>query len=158
MAYAANTVVPVIQSITELDRLVSKYGASGFAFGRDDSSPVTRVMFKLNDRALQFEVTKPNLDDYRLTRQYQKRTIEQQRKLADTEERRRWRALILVVKALLVGVEDGVITMDDAFLAYMVIPGDGRTVGAWAAQQLADAYTKGTPLQLLPGAARAIES
>ena len=55
------------------------------------------------------------------------RTNEVAQKLADAEERRRWRPSSSS-KALLVGVDEGVISLSDAFLAYTV-PLSGATLG-----------------------------
>jgi hypothetical protein len=41
--------------------------------------------------------------------------------------RARWRALALVIKAMLVAVHAGIVTFEDAFLGYVVLPG-GVTV------------------------------
>lgn len=153
-SYAQGTTVSVIKTIGELDALLEKHGATGFAYGRDDTSRSTRVMFRLADRMCRFEVKKPEVADFMQTNTYRRRTLEAATQLADAEERRRWRALLLVVKALLVGVTDGVISLSDAFLSFTVLP-NGATVGEWAAPQLDTAYATATMPALMPGAAPA---
>jgi len=46
----------------------------------------------------------------------------------DAEHRRRWRSLYLVLKAILVGVDDGILTMEEALLSFLVLP-TGETIG-----------------------------
>lgn len=155
-SYAQGTEVSIIRSIGELDKLVTKHGATGFAYGRDDGTATTRVMFRIADRMVRFEVEKPGVQDFRRTPTGLARSLDAATKLADAEEKRRWRSLVLVVKALLVGVADGVITLGDAFLPYTVLPG-GQTVGEWAAPQLDTAYATAQMPALMPGAVPAVE-
>lgn len=150
-SYASGTDVSVIRSIGELDKLVSKHGATGFAYGRNDDTASTRVMFRIADRMCRFDVVKPSVQNFRRTPTGLARSGQAAEKLADAEERRRWRSLVLVVKALLVGVADGVIDLSDAFLAFTVLP-NGSTVGEWAGPQLDVAYASARMPTLMPGA------
>ncbi len=72
-------------------------------------------------------------------------TERQAQEAYEAEVRRRWRALAAVIKAKLVAVEDNISTMEQEFLAYVVLP-NGQTLGEWAGPQLNDAR----PLPLLP--------
>jgi hypothetical protein len=160
--YASGTDVSIIRSIGELDKLVTKHGATGFGYGRDDNSPKTRVMFRIADRMVRFEVEKPSPQEFTRTPAGRSRALSEAAKFADAEEKRRWRSLVLVVKALLVGVADGVISLSDAFLPYSVLP-SGDTVGEWAGPQLDVAYATARMPELMPGAVpqyerRAIEA
>ena len=66
------------------------------------------------------------------------------------EERQRWRALVLVIKAKLEAVESGITTFENEFLAHIVLP-DNRTVGEWLAPQIDSAYEEGgMPKLLMP--------
>ncbi len=56
--------------------------------------------------------------------------------------RQRWRALALVVKAKLEAVESGISTVEQEFMAHIVLP-DGQTVGQFMAPQLERAYAGG---------------
>ncbi len=159
MAYATGTDVSIIRSIGELDKLLAKHGATGFAYGRDDHTARTRVMFRIADRMCRFEVEKPSPQDFRRTTTGRPRDLTAATQFADAEEKRRWRSLVLVVKALLVGVADGVINLSDAFLPYTVLP-SGETVGEWAGPQLDTAYATAQMPKLMPGSVperRAIE-
>jgi hypothetical protein len=154
--YAAGTDVSIIRSIGELDKLLTKYGATGFAYGRDDTTARTRVMFRIADRTCRFEIEKPDVAEFSRTHTGRPRELQAATQFADQEEKRRWRGLVLVVKALLVGVTDGVISLSDAFLPYTVLPGGG-TVGEWFEPQLDTIAATGQMPALMPGA-REIEA
>jgi hypothetical protein len=67
------------------------------------------------------------------------------------EERRRWRAMLLVIKAKLEIVATGSSSFEREFLADILLP-DGSTVGDVAVKQIADSYkTGGMPKSLLLG-------
>jgi hypothetical protein len=150
MAYATGTDVSIIRSIGELDKLLAKHGATGFAYGRDDHTARTRVMFRIADRTCRFEVVKPDVAEFRRTHTGRPRELQAATQFADAEEKRRWRSLVLVVKALLVGVADGVVSLSDAFLPYTVLPA-GQTVGEWFEPQLDMIAASGQMPELMPG-------
>jgi len=80
-----------------------------------------------------------------------KRTKEQQAEAIEQAVRQRWRALALVIKAKLEAVDAGVTTVEEEFLAHIMLP-DGSTVSEWVAPQLKQVYAGGTMPALLPGA------
>lgn len=126
--YAENTDVPVSRSRDEIERLVRKHGARKVGTYTDDDSAV--VTFQTADRTVKFTIPlpPPSAADIRAyqTRSH-KSTDDVRRILAESEERRRWRSLALVIKARLTAVADGVETFDEAFLAHIVTPG-GKTI------------------------------
>jgi hypothetical protein len=157
-SYAEGSSVPITRSIGELDKLVAEYGATGFAYGRDDTANAATVMFRIGDRTIRFRVAKPDVEQFRRTPSTKAwRTPTDAQRHADAEERRRWRAVVLVVKALLVAVHDGIITLSDAFLAFTVLP-NGQSTGEYLAPQLDTIYASNAMPPLLPGTRAAIES
>ena len=65
------------------------------------------------------------------------------------EHRRRWRALMLVLKGKLESIQDDTIeTFEEAFLAHTVTP-NGATVGEQMLPQLKDAYLTGRQPQMV---------
>lgn len=62
--------------------------------------------------------------------------------------RQRWRALALLVKALLESVESDIVTFEQAFLPYTVVPGTGMTVAEHIGPALETAIEAGTPARL----------
>jgi hypothetical protein len=157
--YAEGTDVSISRSVAELEKLVTKYGASGFGYGRDDADGFAQVVFRIQDRVIRFRIQRPDprAAEFRLTPSGRSRSIEGASELVMAEEKRRWRGLVLVIKALLVAVADDVLTLSDAFLPYTMLPA-GTTFGEWAAPQLdVIAATQEMPSLLPGGSARAIE-
>lgn len=113
--YAEGTTVPVEKSRSEIERLLTKHGASSFMSAWTEDRYL--VMFELKGRRCRFDVPPPSPKDYRTDKQW------------EAEHRRRWRALLLVLKAKLELIASGDADFDAEFLAYMVLP-DGRTTMA----------------------------
>ena len=65
------------------------------------------------------------------------------------ERRAKWRALLLVIKAKLEAVHQGISTLEREFLANTIMP-NGQTVADWAEPQLTAAYESGRMPELLP--------
>jgi hypothetical protein len=63
---------------------------------------------------------------------------------------RRWRSLLLRIKAKLEAIADGMTTVEEEFLANLMLP-DGSTVIEEVLPRLAVAYETGKMPQLLPG-------
>lgn len=66
----------------------------------------------------------------------------------EQENRRRWRCLALVIKAKLEAVESGITTLEQEFLAHIVLP-NGKTVSEEMVPQIAHAYSTGKMPPLL---------
>jgi len=121
--YAENTKVPVDQSRLEIERTLHRYGAE--EFGYIVGPQAAQIGFRLRGRMLRFTVPLPKGKDVRNPEQ---------------ETRRRWRALLLTIKAKLEAVASEVATFDEEFLAHIVIPGDGRTIGEAMVPEIDQAY------------------
>lgn len=142
-----NTSVSVERSQAELVGLLKKHGATSHAFGVENG--VARVLFVLGERRVRFELRVPQPEDFKKKVPYSVYNgTEWCRKQADQAERRRWRALILVVKAKLELIAEGMGTVESEFLAQIVLP-DGRLVGDWLGPQLETAYKNGRMPPLL---------
>lgn len=137
-AYAANTSVPVAQSIGEIEKMVRGAGATSFYRGDDGDRAV--IGFQLKDRRIMFEL--PLARDVRQTQQSYEQAL-----------RSRWRALVLAIKSKLVSVESGVESFEEAFLAHIVVPHEGRATrfAAVALQAISNAYQNGKPMPPLLG-------
>lgn len=141
MAFAETTRVPVGQSKAELEKLVSKHRCSQFMSGTDYDKGVARVQFKAHDRFVRFVIAMP------------KRSAMLDRKAAEKfeqQERQRWRALLLVVKAKFECIETGIATFEEEFLAHIVMPND-RTVAEMIMPQIESAYKTGTMPKMIEG-------
>lgn len=138
MTYARGTSVPVERSQVELERLLAQHGATQFYRGTTEDRAV--VGFRLNDRIVKLSIPMSKAADFK------GRGQEKAAQLA----REKWRALLLSVKAKLVGVAAGVESFEEAFLAHVVTP-TGKTVYEETGDKLRMAYTTGKMPLLLPG-------
>lgn len=128
MAYAANTSVSVARSQEEIQRLVRKHGARKVGTYSDDEAAI--VTFQTREHTVKFRIPMPGPDDARVVAAASKshRARNEAMEIAlEAEQRRRWRALVLVIKARLEAVNEGVETFEEAFLAHIVTPG-GATI------------------------------
>ena len=154
-AYAAGTTVAADRSRIELERLLRRFGATGFAYGWQ-STPTAResVGFEMHGRQVRIELPIPASDsvEFTVTPGGKRRSETAARDAYDAEIRRRWRSLVLVVKAKLTAVADGISTVEREFLADVVLP-SGATFGQWAASRLPE-IDRGSMPELLPGADR----
>jgi hypothetical protein len=151
--YAHDTGVSVDRSKTEIERILNKYGAKEFLYGAKEGQAV--IGFKMNGRRLRFDLPIPLVDDmlsYEVEYRGRKITRTRQKGAAavaqEKEERRRWRALSLAIKAKLEAVASGITLFDEEFLAHFVLP-DGKTVGQHAIPHVNQAYETGKVPPLL---------
>ena len=103
-------------------------------------------MCTVNGRQLRFVLPIPDPDH----KMFSTKTPAARAGAAKAEERRRWRAFVLVVKAKLESVDSGIDTFETAFLANIVVT-DGKTLGEWATPHIADAYSRGVAMPPLLG-------
>lgn len=152
MAYAQGTTVSVIQSKADIERLLTKRKAKNFAAGSTETTAV--VAFELDGRMIRIEFPMPHANDpaFKLTPTGRERKNEDAvGKALEDECKRRWRALLLILKAKLEAIESKISTTEREFLANIVVPG-GKTLGDWAAPQIKAAYESGVNMPpLLPG-------
>lgn len=127
MPYAQRTQVPVDKTRLEIERLVRKYGATGFSSSwLEGRSPTTgglyaRVEFICHDRHIRLTVNVPP---------------------NETQARGKWRVLLLMVKAKLVAVDAKVVTFEEAFFADIVMPETNKTVYEMAREPVRLSYEK----------------
>jgi hypothetical protein len=129
-AYAKRTRVPVEQSRNEIERTLTRFGATGFIYGWQEDRAV--VGFQMADRHVKFILPMPKAGSDR----------------DGAEARRRWRALVLVIKAKLEAVADGIAVFDNEFMAHIVTP-DGTTLGEKMLPQIEQMYRSGKMPPLL---------
>lgn len=145
--YAATTAVSTSASKAEIERLIERYGASGFMSGWDATRAV--IAFVMNDRKIRFVLPMPGRDEHRFTHHSRGvRTAEAANKEWEQACRQRWRALALVIKAKLEAIESGISEFDDEFMAHIVLP-NGRTVSEEVRPRILTAYATGTVQPLL---------
>lgn len=152
--YAVATSVDASRTVTEIERTVERYGASSFAYGRTPEKGV--VTFDMHGRRLRFVVPLPDKREraFGMTATGRMRTQKSAVDAWEQAARSRWRALLLVIKAQLEAVECGILTLDEAFMANIVLPG-GQTVGELVTPDLDEAMRGGVLPSILPGLASA---
>lgn len=130
--FAHGTKVPVSKTKLEIDALLQKHGASA-TVAMWDREKGGRLIFRLADRMVRFDVA-PIVRPKWPAKSWATQT--------EAEERRRWRALLLRLKAHLEVISAGEATVEQELLGHVLLP-DGRTVAEAAAPELAEAYASG---------------
>lgn len=152
--FAANTEVSVEKSRAEIERLITRYGATSTAFMSMPGRAM--IAFEMNERRIVFELPLPDIKEQRFGRTPGGRQqLSPDRRIAVWEQacRQRWRALALLVKAKLEAVSSGITVFEDEFLAHIMMP-DGITVGNHVKPMVAAWYAGGTMRPLLPPPAK----
>lgn len=119
-SFARNTQVTEARSRDEIERLLMRYGADEFGYVTRATEAI--VGFVYRGVRVQMTIPLPDRDAAEFTRTPSRgttRTNSQAFKAWDAEKRRRWRSLCAVIKALLIGVDDGVLTFEEAFMPYI---------------------------------------
>ena len=148
--YAANTDVSTVKSITEIERTVTRYEATGFAYAWQGS--VAIVGFQISGYNIQFRLPLPSRDDPEVSQTPSGRPHKSQatiEKKWEQAKRQRFRALSMAIKMKLEAVECGITTVVEEFLAHIVLPG-GKRVIDHTRQAVEAAYETGRVAGLLP--------
>lgn len=140
--YAEGTTVSVENSRNELTKLLERYGAEQFMYGQDGSRTV--IQFKMAGYYVQRSISRPS----KATMAKGYRGSDSQLELAvDKEWRRRWRALVMIIKAKLEMIASEESTVLREFMPDILI-GDGRRLEEHMAPQLEQGKM---PKLLMPG-------
>ena len=147
--YAEKTSVSVAKTKTDIESMVTKYGADQYICASTCNKSM--ICFRLKGKQIKFFIELPdkNSNEFLYTPERKNRRNEEAA-LAAWEQacRQKWRALYLVIKAKLEAVESGITCMECEFMANIVLP-DGKTVGQHIIGQIEDAYNSGQMPSLL---------
>ena len=147
MRYAQRTDVSSERSKAEIERLLTRYGATSFASGWQHDEAV--IQFVMHERRIKFLLPLPSKTAAEFTQSKRGRRDDALAyKLWEQATRQRWRALALVVKAKLEAVEANIATFEEEFLAHIVMP-NGKTVSELVLPAIENAYKTGKVSQLL---------
>jgi hypothetical protein len=150
--YAERTNVSPEQRRGEIERTLARYGAT--AFGYATSGSHAQVVFELGGRRMRLDVPLPDPADRKYTmrtdRPWQKRTDSEAARRWEQDVRQRWAALSLWIKAQCEAIDSEVVTAEQAFLGWVVLP-DGKTLAEKVAPSLETAYASGEMPALMPG-------
>lgn len=136
--YAEKTSVPIDRSQAEIKKILLKYGGTSFAFA--ESRTDSMLMFEIQGRRIVFRLPMPNPPSNNAT-QASVKTYEQ---LC----RSKWRALVLAIKAKLECVSSGITTIEQEFMAHIMLP-NGKTVSDVVLPEIQSAYNTGKMPPLL---------
>jgi hypothetical protein len=149
--FASDTSVSVGKSKEEIERTLTRYGATGFMSGWDSERSTAMLTFRIANRMVRFILPIPNKSEFQLTPQgRRRRTALQIEQAWEQAQRQRYRALNLVIKAKLEAVEAGISSLEQEFLSNILLP-NNQTVGEYAIPEIAAAYETGKMPKLLPG-------
>jgi hypothetical protein len=154
--FAADTTVPESRSRIEVETTLARYGATAFGYAYDQGRNMAAIMFEVDGRRVRIHLPLPDPDDVQFKKVHRNQhswewaTPKQARDRWAQACRQSWRALALIVKAKLEAVTAKITTVEQEFLAHIVLP-DGSTVGDWVRPQIAAVYETGTMPELLPG-------
>lgn len=145
--YASRTDVTSDRSRGEIEKTLTRYGASHFAYMSEPGA--ARVAFQKDGRQVRFTIPLPDPNAREFTHHSKGlRTASARESHYEQATRQRWRALALVVKAKLEAVEAGISEFDQEFYAHTVLP-SGRTVYEETAAQVAVMIETGMPARLM---------
>lgn len=149
--FAKTTEVSVEKTRAEIETVLTRYGADAFGYTIDGDR--ARIAFRMEGRHYRFALTLPPRDrwDFHHYKQGASTFIRAKgvpEKMWEQECRSLWRALLLVIKAKLEAVAVGITTLEDEFMAALVL-GDGSTVGETMKPQIEEHYRLGGPPRLM---------
>lgn len=135
--YAATTSVSMERSKAEIERTLRRYGIVEFMYGTSPQGD--GIAFKRDGKGYKIAIPLPKRDDFNTDKQWEQ------------AQRRRYRVLLLTLKAQLEAVEEGLANFETQFLAYLALP-DGSVVGDHVIPEINKAIAGGKkPKLLLPG-------
>jgi hypothetical protein len=151
MPYASETKVPMNRTKDEIERTVRKAGAT--SFGTMQDAKLIVVAFVMKERTIRFSVRMPTFSDPNISRTStgRPRSVGGMADAFGQEERRLWRAILLVIRGKLESIETGIESLDEAFLPHVVMA-DGKTVAEHTIPMIRDAIAAGSmsSVPLLP--------
>lgn len=149
MTFARGTEVSVERSRAEIERLITRYGATSTAFMNAPGRAL--IMFEAKDRRVVFELPLPDKNEKRFTidGRGNRRPPEKQAAAWEQGCRERWRALCLVIKAKLEAVDSGITSFEQEFYAHIMMP-DGQTIYGATRDKVAEAYRINAMVPMLP--------
>ena len=129
--FAIDTKVPVVQTRSEIEQILQRFGATSFAFAMQEKGAT--VMFECQGRRIRFDLPlSKDATDAEIARDHGEK----------------WGALFLSIKAKLVSVDTEIETFEEGFLAHVVLA-DGSTVGQMTRPAIEQQYKTGKFIPLL---------
>jgi hypothetical protein len=142
--YAEGTEVSVSSSQQEIGRTLTRYQVETYSFGQRPGFAM--VEFEISDLPIRVFVPLPE----KRSGSYKAGNGRQVTFASKWEQevKEAWRALALLIKANLEAVARGIISADKAFMAFLVLPDNGETMGERVLPAYRDALVNGSRLAL----------
>lgn len=149
--FAADTSVPVSKTEGEIKELLRRNGATDIIVGEPKGAAI--VQFSMLDRVVRFVMPLPAIADkaFQFSPGGRKRlSAEGTAKAWEQACRSRWRALLLSIRAKLEACAVGITEFEREFLAQIVDPATGKTIGEDIVPQIKERYAlNGPPIALI---------
>lgn len=149
--FAANTTVPVGKTEAEIKELLRRNSATDIVMA--DTEGRAFIQFTMRDRQVRFVLPLPVIGEQRF--QFspggrKRRSATGTMKAWEQACRSRWRALLLSIRAKLEACAIGITEFEQEFLAQIVDPATGRTIGEAIVPQIQQRYREsGPPVALI---------
>lgn len=124
--YAQGTAVPIDRSRQEIESILCRYGADDFLYYRN--SEKIALAFRINGYPCKITIRMPQEEEVSLTETGRQRKESVVQQALEAELRRRWRVLVLSLKARLESIDAGCETVEQAFGGIFLLK-SGMTVG-----------------------------
>jgi hypothetical protein len=148
--YAEDTKVSVQKTRLDIETLVTKHGATSYVAGWDDERQSHMIAFKIENLQIRYLFGRPQRQDFARTPQGKIRTALQVTAAMEQAERSLWRGLLLLIQAKFVAITDGIRTVEEEFLADVVMP-NNQTFREWASPHIRRWVEQDRLPPLLPG-------
>ncbi len=150
--HASQTTVSMEQSKTDIEQTLRRHGADQFLHGWEEGQAI--IGFRLSSYAFRMLIPMPRREEFdhkiRKNGRRKMRPAGDARRAWEQAERQAWRTLLLVIRAKLEAVEAGITTLEQEFLASMVMPGN-LTVGETLLPNLQETLQTGRVPGIMPG-------
>jgi hypothetical protein len=128
--YAAKTDVPVSRSRDEIERTLTRFGATAFAYASNTEGQVA-ISFEIRRIRVLLRMQLPRREQFARDKRGHDRAESAVERDWEQACRQRWRSLANGVKAKLALIDDGISTVEREFLADIIVPSTGQTSGSW---------------------------
>ena len=149
--YAAGTRVATDRTQAEIQTTIRRYGADDIITGQSAEAARAFVQFRYRGFSARVMIPLPDPKERRFwvtpSGKFE-READVARAEWEKATRQQWRVLLLLLKAQFEAIENNVITAEEAFLPWILMPG-GRTIGQEVLPQL-QAAADGGQLKALP--------
>jgi len=148
MSYAKGTKTSAEVTQAEIQTTLRRFGAKGFMSGQQelaDGTEAAMVAFQFDGKTIRFVMNLPDRNAAEFKKSPAGRvhyTASQSRDAWEQACKERWRALLLAIKAKLVAVEEKIATVEQEFMAWIVMP-NGRTAGETFLPRIEEAAKSG---------------